>query len=144
MFTIFSFAAINYGLFKIDSSFFTYQNSSFFSFFYYSFNGLIPGSGSNIVARLPISQAVSMLESLLAFVLVAIFISQLILIKNQRYIEELNKLIKTVESDGLAMEVFIKKEFNLDDIKSAINELENLKASFFKMIYSLTKSIDTD
>ena len=62
--TIFSFAIINLGLFKINHEFFSFSTiPSFFTFFYYSFNNLLFNSIQEITPVMSISQSVSMIES---------------------------------------------------------------------------------
>lgn len=140
--TIFSFAAINFGLFKINSGLFGYSvEPNFFTFFYYSFNNLLFNSIKEIVPILPISQTVSMLESFFALFLVAIFVSLLLSVRSQRHAEELNEVIKGIEGQGKDMEGFIKDEYKINSIDDAMAELEKLKAGMAKFIYKITESI---
>ncbi len=140
--TVFSFAAINYGLFKIDSGLFSYSATpNFFTFFYYSFNNLIFNSIREITPILPISQTVSMIEYFLALFLVVIFVSLLFSVRSQRHTEELNELIKGIASQGKDMEGFIKDEYKINSIDDAMVELEKLKADMIKFIYKITESI---
>jgi hypothetical protein len=140
--TIFSFAAINFGLFKIDSSFFSYPTiPSFFTFFYYSFNNLVFNSIKEITPVMPIAQTVFMIESFFALILVAIFISLLLSVRSQRHTEELNEVIKNIEAQGTEIEGFIKDEYKINSIEDAMVELEKLKAGLVKFIYKITESI---
>lgn len=140
--TVFSFAAINYGLFKIDSGLFSYSATpNFFTFFYYSFNNLIFNSIREITPILPISQTVSMIEYFLALFLVVIFVSLLFSVRSQRHTEELNEIIKGIAGQGKDMEGFIKDEYKINSIDDAMVELEKLKAGMIKFIYKITESI---
>lgn len=140
--TVFSFAAINYGLFKIDSGLFSYTATpNFFTFFYYSFNNLLFNSIREITPILPISQTVSMIEYFLAMFLVVIFVSLFFSFRSQRHTEELNDLIKEIAGQGKDMEGFIKNEYKINSIDDAMVELEKLKAGMIKFIYKITESI---
>jgi len=140
--TIFSFAVINYGLFKIDSGLFGYSIApNFFTFFYYSFNNLLFNSIKEITPILPISQTVSMLESFFALFLVVIFVSLLLSVRSQRHTEELNEVIEGIKGQGKEMEGFIKDEYKINSIDDAMTELEKLKAGMTKFIYKITESI---
>lgn len=140
--TVFSFAAINYGLFKIDSGLFSYSATpNFFTFFYYSFNNLLFNSIREITPILPISQTVSMIEYFLALFLVVIFVSLVFSVRSQRHTEELNELIKEIAGQGKDMEGFIKDEYKINSIDDAMVELEKLKAGMIKFIYKITESI---
>lgn len=140
--TIFSFAVVNLGLFKIDSALFDCSVvPSFFTFFYYSFNNLLFSSIKEIIPIMPISQTVSMIESFFALFLVAIFISLLLSIRGQKHAEELNEAIKGVEAQGVEMEGFIKEEYKFNSIEDAMVELEKLKAGLAKFILKITESI---
>jgi len=140
--TVFSFAAINFGLFKINSGFFNYSAiPNFFTFFYYGFNNLVFNSIKEIAPIMPIAQIAFMLESFFALILVAIFISLLLSVRNQRHTEELNEVIKRIEAQGTEIEGFIKDEYKINSIEDAMAELEKLKAGLAKFIYKITESI---
>ncbi len=96
--TIFSFAAINFGLYKIDPTLFVVSaNPTFFTSFYYSFNNLLFNSIEEVIPQMPISQSVSMIESFFALFLIVIFVSLLLSVRSQRHTEELNEAIKDIE-----------------------------------------------
>lgn len=140
--TISSFAVINFGLFKINSDFFSYPAiPNFFTFFYYSFNNLVFNSIKEITPVLPIAQTAFMAESFFALILVAIFISLLLSVRSQRHTEELNEAIKGIEAQGTEIEGFIKDEYKINSIEDAMVELEKLKAGLAKFIYKITESI---
>lgn len=140
--TIFSFAAINFGLYKIDPGMFAVAGiPNFFTFFYYSFNNLLFNSIQEITPVTPISQSVSMIESFFALFLVAIFISLLLSVRSQRHADELNEVIKGIEEQGTDMEGFIKDEYRINSIEDAMAELDKLKAGTAKLLYKITESI---
>lgn len=140
--TIFSFAVINSGLFKINSDFFSFSAiPSFFTFFYYSFNNLLFNSIKEIISVMPISQTASMIESFFALFLIVIFISLLLSVRSQRHTEELNEVIKGIEAEGTKMEGFIKNEYKVNSIEDAMAELEKLKAGLIGFIYKITEII---
>lgn len=140
--TIFSFATINYALFKIDAGLFSYPVvPSFFTFFYYSFNSLLFNSIQEITPAMPISQIVSMMESFFALFLVVIFVSLLLSVRSQRQAEELNEVIKGIGGQGKDMEGFIRDEYKINNIDDAMAELEKMKAGMAKFIYKITEII---
>jgi hypothetical protein len=141
--TIVSFAAINYGLYKIDPGLFEVSPSpgGFFIFFYYSFNNLIFSSIKEVVPIMPISQAASMTESFLAFFLGVILVSIILSVRSQKYSEALNQAIDRIEAEGTAMESFIRTEYSVGGIEDAIIELERVKATFISFIFKISKNI---
>lgn len=142
MTTIFTFAVINYGLFKVDTTYFIYSKiPNLFTFFYYSFNNFLFNSIQEIVPVLPISQIILMIEYCFVFFLSAIFISLLFSVKNEKYINELNEIIQDLEIHGNRMEGFIKDEFKINSIEDAMIELENMKSSLVSLMYKITESI---
>lgn len=140
--TIFSFAVINYGLYKIDSNFFDLSTTpTFFTFFYYSFNNLLFNSIQEVVPIMLIPQTISMVESFFALFLVVIFASLLFSVRSQRHSEELNEVIKGIEREGISMESFIRDEYKINNIDDAMAELEKLKAGLIEFIYKISKSV---
>lgn len=140
--TVFSFSVVNFGLFKINTEFFSYPiTPSFFTFFYYSFNNLVFNSIKEITPIVPVTQTAFMLESFLALILVAIFISLLFSVKSQKYTEELNETIKGIESQGTEVESFIKDEYKINSIEDAMAELRKLETTLVKFIYKITEVI---
>lgn len=132
--TIFSFATINFGLFKINNDFFSYPMiPNFFTFFYYSFNNLVFNSIKEIAPSTPIAQSVFMVELFFALFLVAIFISLLISIKSQRHTEELNEAIKNIKAQGTEIEGFIKDEYKINSIKDANGRIRKIKSRSCKV-----------
>ena len=80
------------------------HQAKFFTFFYYSFNNLLFNSIQEIVAVMPMSQMISMIESMFALILVAIFISLILSVKSQRLTDELNQAINNLEKQGGKMD----------------------------------------
>lgn len=145
LYTIFSFALINFGLFKIDNNFYSFSHvPTFFTFFYYSFNLLLLNSVQEIVAVAPLSQTILMVESFYGLFLVAIFVSLVLSVKSQKYVDELNDAIKKLTEEGLRMEQHMKEQYDLDNISAALEALQKLRSSFVDFIYSITKAISRD
>ncbi len=142
LYTVFSFALINFGLYKIDSNLYSFTHApTFFTFFYYSFNLLLLNSIQEITAVLPLSQTVLMVESFYGLFLVAIFISLIFSVKSQKYTDELNEAIKDLTEEGLRIEQHIKEQYDLDNISAALEALQKVKASIVDWLYTLTKTI---
>jgi hypothetical protein len=142
LYTIFSFALINFGLYKINSNFYFFTHTpTFFTFFYYSFNLLLLNSVQEITAASPFSQTILMIESFYGLFLVAIFISLTLSVKSQKYTDELNEVIKNLAEEGRRIEQHIKEQYDLDSISAALEALQKVKASIIDWLYTLTKTI---
>jgi hypothetical protein len=140
--TIFSFSVINLGLYKINHNLFEFSAApTFFNFIYYSFNNLIFSSIREITPISPITQTASMIESFFALFLGLIFVSLLMSVRSQRHAEELNKVIKGIEEQGVDMECFIKDEYKINSIEDAMTELQKLKAGLTKFLYKISENI---
>jgi methyl-accepting chemotaxis protein len=140
IFTIFTFAVINLGLFKVDQDFFTYSsNPSFFNFFYYSFNVLVFNQIQEIVAISAASQIILMIEAFFALFLVAILISLVLSVRIQRDTEELNEAIRNLTDEGERIEEFIKDQYKINNIQDAMETLDKLKATFVNLLYKITE-----
>ncbi len=73
LYTVFSFSLLNLGLFKINPNYFSFlAEPTFFNFIYYSFNNFLFNSIQEIVAKAPVAQVISMIESVFALFLIAI------------------------------------------------------------------------
>lgn len=142
LFTVFCFALINFGLFHWENYLYQVKSiPSFFYFFYFSFNNLLFNSIPEIVPVSPISQTVLMIQQFFSFFLGVIFISLFISMKQQRHADELNSVIQSLTKESEEMETFIIREYKLNNIDEAINELEKMKASLFKVIFQLSTYI---
>ncbi len=140
--TTLSFSFINYGLYKIDSAQFGYLKiPTYFTFFYYSFNHLFNNDILGLVSILPISQIVSMIEPILSLIIIGIFVSSLITVMGEKHAEELNKVIESVETQGIEMESFIQEEFKITNIGDAIKELDKVKAGLLQIIMMITNNL---
>lgn len=142
LFNVFCFALINFGLYHLDNNLYLLKSTpNFFYFFYYSFNNLLFNSVSEIAPVSQLSQTVLMIQEFFSLFLVAIFISLYISVKQQRHAEELNTVIQNLTKESDEMEAFIKEEYKLNNIEEAINELEKVKSSLFKVIFQLSTYI---
>lgn len=140
--TVLTFAVINWGLFKIDSSLYELQQAPrFFHFFYYSFSGLVFNSISQVAPIKPLSLGFLMIEEFFAMVLVSIFITLLFTVKSEKHSIELDTAIRDIKEQAKSMESFIQDEYKLP-ISEAIKELEKLKGSMIKVIFWFSKHID--
>jgi hypothetical protein len=142
VFTVLSFALVNFGLFKINQHFFSSSIApTFFNFFYYSFNVLLFNPIQDIVATTPTSQVISMTESFFALFLVAIFVSLVLSVRSQKDANELNDLIKDLNEEGTKMEGYIREKYKFNNVEEAMEALQKLKASFTGFIYKITEGI---
>ena len=140
--TIFSFAVINYGVFKINNGYFELTTApNFFIFVYYSFNSIFFNSIKEVSPIAPVSQLLSMIKSFFAFFLGAIFISLILTYRNQKRSDELNSAFKGIEEEGASMEGFIREEYKFNSIYEAMAELEKLKSGALQVILKISESI---
>lgn len=145
LYTIFTFALINFGVYKINSDFYSFAYApTFFTFFYYSFNLLLLNSVQEVVAIAPLSQTIVMIESFFGLFLVAIFISLVFSVKSQKYVDELNDAIQKLKEEGLRMEEHIKENYGLDSIASALEALQKLRSSSVDLLYTITNTLGKD
>ena len=139
--TTITFSAINFALQNADPTQFEASSVSFFSFFYYSFNNLLFNSIKEIAPAKGLAQSISMIQNFFALFLIAMFVSLLITVRSERYAQELDNVARTVEAEGLEIELYIRKEFHLESVEQAMTELERLQASLIKILVWLTNSL---
>ncbi len=140
--TVFSFAAVNFGLYKINHGFFAFSAPpTFFTFFYYSFSHLMFGSIQDIIPTMTISQTASMIESFFALFLVMIFVSLLLSFGSQRHTDELNEVIRNLEEQAAGMENHIRDEYKVNNIEDAMAALEKIKSGAAELAYAITQAL---
>jgi hypothetical protein len=142
LYTVLTFAIINYGLFKIDQFFFTIpKQPSFFNFFYYSFNVLLFNQIQEVVPATPAAQVAFMAESFYALFLIAILISLVFSVSRQINTDELNSMIKDLQSEGIRIEGFLKEIYKFSTVEEAMELLRKLKVGFVDLAYKITESL---
>lgn len=142
MLTILSFSLINMALYKVDTNAFKVSEvPSFFSFFYYSFNNLLFNAVDEMKPVAVFAQLASMIESFFALFMRIIFVSLLFSAKSERHTRELDLVITQLEQRGKDLEVFIRKEYNINSIEEALELLQKVQAVLIKFIYRLTDNI---
>ncbi len=139
--TIFAFALINYGLYKINNTYFDVTRSGFFYFFSYSFSTFTFSGISEIAAVTPVSQLSQMIEKFFALFVGFIFVSHLFSIRSDRYANEMGEVIAVIKKRGDDMGAFIEDEYKLT-FEEAMKELERLKGNMLNFIYLLSKGIE--
>lgn len=140
--TIFAFFAINVGLFKLDQSNFSFTSEpNYFLFFYYSFSNFIFNTIPEIIPHSTLSRFFSMLESGFALFAIAILASLILSTRTQRLSDELNAAIADLKSNSSELELFIVKEYNIDNINSAIDELKAYKSVMISPIIFINDKI---
>lgn len=82
-----------------------------------------------------------MAESFFAICLVAIILSVLANVKNQKTMETLNTAIVTFSKQGERIEEMIRSQYNVS-IEDAISHLKKAKAGFLAMILYFTSNLD--
>lgn len=143
LYTVFVFASINFGLFKINHAYYSFPiEPTFFSFIYYSFNNFVFNTIREIIPASPISQVVSMVESFFALFLGAILISLVLSFRSQRETEELNNVIKYLTEEGIKTEGYLKEKYKINNIEEAMQALRKLNAYFVDLLYKITETIN--
>ena len=140
--TIFAFGLINYAIFKIDPNLyqFTYSHPSLFAFIYYSAGSMFY-TANGLVPVATVSQAIQLVEFLCGVLLVVILVTVLVALRNEKYSQELENVISSVEREGYAAESVLQSEFNFDNIDAAIAALQQAKAGLAAFIIYLTNNL---
>lgn len=142
IFTIFTFSAINFALYKTAPGLYAASGSLvWFDFFYYSFNTLFQAS-SGIEPLSILTKSVQMIEMLFAFLLLTILLAQLVVIHNEKYATEMDGVVKDLEQESKEVEQLITSEFSLNSIQEAITILTQAKAGFLGLILGITKNLE--
>ena len=145
IFTVFSFALINYAAFKIDPSLYrlTYGAHTFFAFLYFSAGSMFYAT-NGIAPLAAVSQLIQLTQFLFAVMLFVILVVVIFTIRNERYTTELSEVIRMVEGEGRIMEDTIRAEYSLSSIEDAIDALQKAKAGMMGVILFMTRSLDED
>lgn len=140
--TIYTFAVINFAIYEINSSNYSFLSApDFFDFFYYSFSVFINNSIESIFPSAFISQFIHMAESLFSYILLVITVSILYTYHRTKNDNEIDILILNLENNGYEIEQLIEREFKIKNIDDAINELTKLKATMINLIFKLSEYI---
>jgi hypothetical protein len=117
LFSVISFALINYALYKISPGLyqFTYSKEAFFSFVYYSAGSMFY-SANGLVPVGPLSQFVQLIQFFCALLVVVILVTVIFSLRNERYSTQIEEVIFSVEKEGQAAEQLLMSEFNLRGI----------------------------
>jgi len=144
VFTVISFAAINFGLYRINKNYFVTDLYSlgFFNFVYYSFNRMFNSAVKDVDCNLLVSQTSAMLQSFMALLLIAILITLFFSVRAQKHTDELNDVIKGIKAEGKIYEGFIMDEFKIKSIEEAITELNRVKAGLIQFIFSISENLE--
>lgn len=140
--TVFSFGLISFAFEKIYPGFYQIisMNNSFFTFFYFSFNMMLNNHISGVIELSNYARSISMIEQTFSLLIISMFLSLFVAIKNERETNEIDEVIKKIKEQGDEMGNFIEAEYNLT-IEEAINMLTNVKSAMLKIIMYLTKNI---
>jgi hypothetical protein len=112
--TVFSFACINLGLYKIDPHYFHLANvPGFFDFFYYSFSAFLSNTIPEIYPDDPVSKIVLMGEYCFAIFALIIVVSIFLPVRSRKQADELDNAIVHIEQEGVAMEMLLQREYSL-------------------------------
>jgi hypothetical protein len=140
--TVLVFAFINFAVFKLDSAAFEFNSTpTLFTFFHYSFENMLLSLIRDLIAVSTMSYDVNMMQKMFSVLLIPIFVSQIIVIQKQRFTEELDAVIRRIESASHAMESFIFNEYRVSTIEEALAEIEGFKGSLVRILLFLTERL---
>jgi hypothetical protein len=140
--TVVVFAFINLSIYKIDTAAFEASEvPTFFTFIWYSFNHITANSIKELTPTSVIAKLAWMVEWFFSFLFASVVVSLLIAIKNQRNSGDIDGVIVALTNESQELEKFIKSEYQLDSLDSALKELDRLEASIIKIIMWLTNNI---
>lgn len=135
------FSFIHYSIYKIDNAAFeTSVIPSFFSFVWYSFNTLMFNFIKELVPVSAIARTVWMVEATFALFLITIIVSLFFSVRSQRHASDIDDVIVALTAESQELEKFIKKEYQIDSLESAMAELDRLQAGIIKIIMWLTNN----
>lgn len=142
--TVVTFTLANYGLWKFDPLMFKIESGApgLFDFFYYSFNRIGFSSISEIVPSMVAAKILYVGEAACAMFIIAILISLLLSTRDEAQTEELNETIRTISSEGRAMEQLILVEYQFENLEAALTMLKQAKAGMIDWIYKLSEDIE--
>jgi hypothetical protein len=112
-----------------------------FLFCYYSFQRFLLQSAPQIVPIGFSAETALMLEELFAFFLVAIILSLMFSVKNQKTRETLDSTIVAIRAQGDRIESLIQERYQVD-IAGAIRELRRARAGCLGIIIFFTSRIE--
>jgi hypothetical protein len=125
--TVLSFAISNYGIFKMNSEAYSYTSApTLFTFFYYSFNSLVFNFIAEITPSLPVSQSMLMIEYFFSILTITILLSLFFSVANEKYTNDLNRIILNMEEEGRLLESLIREEYGMNSIEEAVQEIKRL------------------
>jgi hypothetical protein len=142
IYTVVTFAALNYALSKLDTTQFVYTvGDDFFLFFYYSFRTFIFGGIPEITPVKLYSQALSMSEQWFAIMLLFILLSLFFSIRNDKYRDELEKTISGAENLGRSLEGLIHDTYRMT-LEEAMEEIGKMQGNLSEVIIWLSKNME--
>jgi hypothetical protein len=145
IFTVISFAAINYAVFAIDIDAYSYEKGAFpsaFTFFHYSFNNMIFSSIKELSPVADSSYAIEITQRALFIFLSIVFVSLLVTTQRQKFTEELDEVIARIKRSGAEMEDYIYHQFGVATWDDALTEIRKMEASFVELLLFFTRNID--
>jgi hypothetical protein len=138
---VFTFAAINFGLYKVVPQLYHVIDPTFFEFFRYSFEAAFCVTIDNLIAVKPLAQAIFMAQVFFTFVIVATFFSTLVTVSKEQSNHQLDSLIDNLEQQGADAESFINSHFRLS-LDAALDELQRLQAGLVTVLLWLTRGLN--
>lgn len=132
--TIIAFSFLNFGLYKLDATVYhTLDIKSFPYFIYYSFVTIFHIGIPDFYPINIWSQLLYIAEIFFGFLIFVIIISFIATVKRQKYESDVTELCKSMEKQGVVLELHLKSEFNMT-VDDAINEIKNVENSMIKII----------
>ncbi len=142
--TIIIFTAMNYSLFGINASFYTFTDPpNAAAFFVYSFNNFVQSPLTlDLIPATPMTQIVALIQSYMFFIVITIIFGSILLaIAQKQKSSEWDGLIAELKWQGEQFETHIKEKYELANVGEAMVVLERLKADLVEVLFILSKGI---
>jgi hypothetical protein len=141
-FTVVSFAAINYGLNKLDGQQYALSGPpTLFLFLYYSFHVFLFNGIGEIVPSGLYSQILSMTEQVCAILLLFILIVLFFSVKSEKYKEELARTIRETEVGVRTLDDLMRSAYRMTQAE-ALDEIRRLQSNAIGLIDWLSRDLE--
>jgi len=136
------FSIIYLGVHKMDPAAFSATSAlSYFDYFNVSFDNMVFGSNNQIEMLSELSRGISILQRFLSLMIVALFLSVMIGVRQKKFEQEIEKTVDVLRKSAGNLEEFVKTEFKFHSVEEAIIELARIEAAFIKFISKLSTSL---
>lgn len=140
-FIVCSFAICNFNLFRVIPESFKYigeQQANGFLFLYYGIQNLVHGQLYELYPLSDFAKALQVAEYVSSFLILTLFVGTFWGVVMKKRQNETEKIIETMEYNGLQIENAIILQWKYKTLESAIQDLGQMKASLYSAIEKIT------